>query len=148
MKPGAAETAPLLQKLDETNQPKPGAIAAAVRQAKRGVGVFGVALALSGVLVAVLNAPDTTKTAFELQDIGFRYPRGETLAPLADRICVENNQCVGCTRQFFTKSCLGDDVAALVPSSGEEPTSPRHRAGVASMAWRSTRLSGRTRREL
>jgi hypothetical protein len=46
---------------------------------------------------------------------------------------------VGCTRQFFTKSFLGDDVAALAPSSGEEPTSPRHRAGVASMAWRSTR---------
>ena len=44
--------------------------------------------------------------------------------------CVEINQCVGCTKSF-----LGDDVAALVPSSGEEPTSPRHRAGVASMAW-------------
>ena len=36
--------------------------------------------------------------------------------------CVEINQCVGC-----------------IPSSGEEPASPRHRAGVASMAWRSTR---------
>ena len=34
--------------------------------------------------------------------------------------CVEINQCVG-------------------DASGEEPTSPRHRAGVASMAWRSTR---------
>ena len=32
--------------------------------------------------------------------------------------CVEINQCVGCT--------------------GEEPASPRHRAGVASMAWRAT----------
>ena len=30
---------------------------------------------------------------------------------------------------------------ALAPSSGEEPTSPRRRAGVASMAWRSTRRS-------
>ena len=37
--------------------------------------------------------------------------------------CVEINQCVGCTRQFF-----------LAPSSGEEPASPRHRAGVALMA--------------
>ena len=46
---------------------------------------------------------------------------------------------VGCTRQFFTKSCLGDDAAVLAPSSGEEPALPRHRAGVASMAWRSTR---------
>ena len=43
-------------------------------------------------------------------------------------ICVEINQCVGCT--------LGDDAAVLAPSSGEEPASPRHRAGVASMGWR------------
>ena len=61
MKPGAAETAPLLQRQETHEKPKPGAIAAAVRQAKRGVGVFGVALALSGVLVAVLSAPDATK---------------------------------------------------------------------------------------
>ena len=52
--------------------------------------------------------------------------------------CVEINQCVGCTRQSFTKSFLGDDAAALARSSGKEPTSPRHRAGVASTAWRST----------
>ena len=52
--------------------------------------------------------------------------------------CVEINQCVGCTRQFFTKSFLGDDAAVLAPSSGEEPASPRHRAGAASMAWRTT----------
>ena len=50
-----------------------------------------------------------------------------------------NNQCVGCTRQFFTKSFLGDDAAVLARSGGEEPASPRHRAGVASMAWRTTR---------
>ena len=37
-------------------------------------------------------------------------------------------------RQFFTKSFLGDGVAALAPSSGEEPTPPRYRLGVASMA--------------
>ena len=47
-------------------------------------------------------------------------------------VCVEINQCVGCT-------FLGDDAAVLAPSSGDEPASPRHRAGVASMAWRSTR---------
>ena len=28
------------------------------------------------------------------------------------------NQCVGCTRQFFTKSFLGDDAAVLARSSG------------------------------
>ena len=31
-------------------------------------------------------------------------------------ICVEINQCVGCTRQFFTKSFLGDDAAVLARS--------------------------------
>ena len=46
---------------------------------------------------------------------------------------------IGCTRQFFTKSFLGDDAADLARSSGEEPAWPRHRAGVASMAWRTTR---------
>ena len=34
---------------------------------------------------------------------------------------------------------LGDGAAVLAPSSGEELVSPRHRAGVASMAWRTTR---------
>ena len=53
--------------------------------------------------------------------------------------CVEINQCVGCTRQFFTKLFLGDDAAILARSSGEEPAPPRHRAGVASMVWRTTR---------
>jgi hypothetical protein len=47
---------------------------------------------------------------------------------------VEITPCVGCTRQFFTKSFLGDDVAVLSRLSGEEPASPRHRAGIASMA--------------
>ena len=66
-----------------------------------------------------------------------------TLRPYQRRalawICVEINQCVGCTRQFFTKSFLGDDAAVLARSSGEEFTPPRRRAGVASMAWRTTR---------
>ena len=45
------------------------------------------------------------------------------------RICVEINRVsVGCTRQFFTKSFLGDDAAVLAPSSGEEPGSPHHRS--------------------
>ena len=53
------------------------------------------------------------------------------------KTCVEINQCVRCTRQLSTKSLLSDDV--LAPSSGEKPASPRHRAGVASMALSSTR---------
>ena len=66
----------------------------------------------------------------------------EVSRPTIDRAvagCVESNQGVGCTRQFFTKSFLSDDAAVLARSSGEEPASPRHRAGVASMAWRTTR---------
>ena len=43
--------------------------------------------------------------------------------------CVEINQCDGCTRQFFTKSFLGDEAAVRARSSGEEPASSRHRAG-------------------
>jgi hypothetical protein len=43
------------------------------------------------------------------------------------RCCVEINQCVGCTPQFFPKSFLGNDTAVLARSSGEEPASPRHR---------------------
>ena len=61
-----------------------------------------------------------------------------TVLPLV-LTCVEMNQCVGCIRQFFTKSFLGNDAAVLARASGEEPASPRHRAGVASMAWRTTR---------
>ena len=37
------------------------------------------------------------------------------------RDCVEINQCDGCTRQFFTKSFLGDDAAVLARLSGEDP---------------------------
>ena len=59
--------------------------------------------------------------------------------PVEVQTCVDINQCVGCTRQFFTKSFLSDDAAVLAWSSGEEPASPRHRAGGASMAWRTTR---------
>ena len=44
------------------------------------------------------------------------------------------NQCFGCTKSF-----LGNDAAVMARSSGEEPASPRHRAGVASMACRTTR---------
>ena len=54
-------------------------------------------------------------------------------------LCAEINWCVGCTRQFFSKSFLGDDAAVLARSSGKESASPRHRAGIASMAWRTTR---------
>ena len=72
------------------------------------------------------------------QEEHFSRLDAEAAAAAADA-CVEINQRVGCTRQFFTKSFLGDDVAVLARSSGEEPASPRHRAGVASMAWRTTR---------
>ena len=36
--------------------------------------------------------------------------------PVEVQTCVEIDQCVGCTRQFFTKSFLGDDAAVLARS--------------------------------
>ena len=46
--------------------------------------------------------------------------------------CVEINQCVGCTRQFFTKSFLGDDAAVLARPNGgiATPSSMRRLDGV------------------
>jgi 6-phosphogluconolactonase (cycloisomerase 2 family) len=48
--------------------------------------------------------------------------------------CVEINERFGCT----DNSSLSHFLAMTRPSC-EEPASPRHRAGVASMAWRTTR---------
>ena len=63
------------------------------------------------------------------------------------RDCVEINQCVGCTRQFFTKSFLGDDAADLAPSSSPMPIDAIG-AGIMKMAWRSKDDSARTRRKI
>ena len=78
-----------------------------------------------------------------VRDIDQSRIRG--LAVVADRrskghvhACVEINRCVGCTRQFFTKSFLGDDATVLAESRRERPTRPRRRAGVASTACRVT----------
>ena len=38
-------------------------------------------------------------------------PFNNSYGDIAALICVEINQCVGCTRQLFTKSSLGDDAA-------------------------------------
>ena len=89
--------------------------------------------AASGVSF-VTNAPlEASAHPRCLSDAGFSAAvvlnTGIDYAPIS----VEINQCVG-SRQFFTKSFLCDGVAALARSSGEEPTPPRHRAGVASMA--------------
>ena len=67
----------------------------------------------------------------------FMVTLGSGLVGAAVVACVEIKQCVECTRQFFTKSFLGDDAAVLAQSSCKEPASPRHRAGVASMACKS-----------
>ena len=62
-------------------------------------------------------------------------PAPRRQAPPPAQRCVEINQCVGCTRQFFTKSFLGDGSAVLARSSGEEtgiatPSSRRRVDGV------------------
>ena len=45
----------------------------------------------------------------------------------------------GTRKRPCQKKPVLDDAAVLARSRGEEPASPRHRAGVASMAWRTTR---------
>ena len=85
-------------------------------------GIFGMNL-VSGI--------EETPLAF------FTVTLGSGLVGAAVVACVEIKQCAGHTRQFFTKSILGDDAALLARSSGEEPASPRHRAGIASMACKS-----------
>ena len=93
-----------------------------------------------GLLAESSNAEDVRPKATARFDLAFFWIARWCVAfvPGAYPACVEIKQCVGCTRQFFTKSYLGDDAAVLAPSSGEEPASPRHRAGVASMAGRTT----------
>ena len=69
----------------------------------------------------------------------FEDPICQALEPgFSESPCCVEIKSVGCTRYFFTKSSLGNDAAVLARSSGEEPASPRHRAGMASMAWRMT----------
>ena len=86
----------------------------------------------------VLGSNDAWKNAKKLCDGATRLQERPILVFVhvfkSAGTCVEINQCDGCTKSF-----LGDDAAVLALSSGEEPASPRHRAGVASMAWRTTR---------
>ncbi len=93
-----------------------------------------------------LNTVDAARVTCRREIEAFKREQEEHFSRLdaeaaaaAAEACVEIKQRVGCTRQFFTKSFLGDDVAVLARSSGEEPASPRHRAGIASMAWRTMR---------
>ena len=95
-----------------------------------GAAVFAEEAPRWRVRASVFEDAEAT-SAFAAVSVAKRYEAATT--------CVEINQCAGYTRQFFTKSFLGDDAAVLARSSGEEPASPRHRAGVASMAWRTTR---------
>ena len=86
---------------------------------------------------------DRLRELFREPPIGFRdwgfTPRGIFFSMwLAHRPVWKSTSASG-ARQFFTMSFLGDDAAVLARSSGEEPASPRHRAGVASTAWRTTR---------
>ena len=92
-------------------------------------GIFG-----SGAFGVPTNAEVSDAYPTNVTPAGLTFAIWGPIFLLQGVSCVETNQSVGCTKSF-----LGDDVAALGPSSGEEPTSPRHRAGVASMAWRTTR---------
>ena len=68
---------------------------------------------------------------FEYTDVGFSVGAVENKAGTNVKSVWKSTSVSG-ARQFFTKSFRGDDAAVLARSSGEEPASSRHRAGVAS----------------
>ena len=79
--------------------------------------------------VSLLRVAVSPRTFFSqaLRDARRRRPRPRrcrSRSPRNRNNPCGNNQCVGCTRRFFTKSFLGDDVAVLAPSSGDEPAPP------------------------
>ena len=63
-------------------------------------------------------------------------PAPRRQAPPPAQRCVEINQCVGCTRQFFTKSFLGDGAAR--PSWLDRALRNEHHHAIeqASRRWR------------
>ena len=97
---------------------------------------LAVSASMLGDAIVYAGAPPGMRALKpSLRGIAAVAPHVRTMRLLGSAaICVEINQCVGCTKSF-----LGDDAAVLARSSGKEPASPRHRAGVASMAWRTTR---------
>ena len=109
-------------------------------------GAFDDALVAAGA-----RAPSTGETILDLgcatghgtRRLAAKFPDakalvGVDLSPYMLAAVWKSTSASG-ARQFFTKSFLGENAAVLAASSGEEPASPRRRAGVASMAWRSTR---------
>ena len=129
-----------------TDAPPPRSFLPAAAAAALAAGAATASLALAGAALLALAAALLAAVAPRVQRAGgakvllaaTSRRRAETWRQHVAS-CVEINQCVGCTRQFFTESFLGDDAAVLARSSGDEPSSPHHRAGVASMAWRTPR---------
>ena len=73
-------------------------------------------------------------------DAPFFQPRGDAKFNVSDDVLkgAENDITLLAVWKSTSVGCT-DGAAVLAPSSGEDPAPPRHRAGVASMAWRSTR---------
>ena len=95
--------------------------------------IFSEATSISGALAELWSILANPPPPGDFRAMYFPQCEGLKRPP------VWKSTSVSMHRQFFTKSFLGDDAAVLARSSGEEFTSPRRRAGVASMAWRTTR---------
>ena len=91
-----------------------------------------------------LHASDTREHLYSREALE-KAEAAEDVWNAAQRQLVRQGKMHGFMRTSVWKSTsasgalLGDDAAVLARSSGKEPASPRHRAGVASMAWRTTR---------
>ena len=101
-----------------------------------------------GEVVAVQpqwQPPPFVRTPEAAQIVAWQHPEAAALEALRSfftklaSLAVWKSTSASGARQFFTKKFLGDDAAVLARSSGEKPAPPRHRAGVTSRAWRTTR---------
>ena len=100
---------------------------------------------LSSLLVMLVNVAGTAFVAAPLIDrFGRTTMLSASYAGMASSMAVMG-ACLASPSFAVWRSTgasgalLGDDAAVLARSSGEEFTPPRRRAGVASMAWRTTR---------
>ena len=124
-----------------TDAPPPRSFLPAAAAAALAAGAATASLALAGAALLALaaallapsrracSAPAARRCCSRRRRAGARKRGGSTSRAVWKSI----------VRGALLTSFLGDDAAVLARSSGDEPASPHHRAGVASMAWRTPR---------
>ncbi len=96
----------------------------------------GIPIQLARFILKIVLLDDTRYERGDVE-VACNFMRAVLLIPLSAWSL--NHQYYAVWKSTSASGALSDGAAVLAPSSGEEPAPPRHRAGVASMAWRSTR---------